>query len=131
MPMISGITSFDSSSISTSARKCRTSLNSQSYRAEHHGTPSEKEFSNLFEDLDLSNLGKSESAKNELIVKIINQLNDVDFHLQNTERDVLGDPTNTLLANLPAALAKKREEFHTPQQVRRFLTQRYSRQDQN
>ncbi len=63
------------------------------------GTPSEEEFGNLFEDLDLtsSKLGKSESAKNELIVKIINQLNEIDFDLHNTENDILGDAYEYLI----------------------------------
>jgi len=45
------------------------------------GTASEEDFSNLFEDLDLTSrkLGKTESAKNELVVRIMQQLDQVDF----------------------------------------------------
>lgn len=45
------------------------------------GTASEEDFENLFEDLDLSSskLGKTESAKNELIVKVLTHLDEIDF----------------------------------------------------
>jgi type I restriction enzyme M protein len=88
------------------------------------GTPSEEEFSNLFEDLDLtsSKLGKSESAKNELIVKIINQLNAIDFDLHNIERDVLGDAYEYLIGKFASGAGKKAGEFYTPQQVSTVLS---------
>jgi len=87
-------------------------------------TPSEEEFSNLFEDLDItsSKLGKSESAKNELIVKIINQLNEIDFDLHNTERDVLGDAYEYLIGKFASGAGKKTGEFYTPQQVSTVLS---------
>ncbi|MCE2935520.1 MAG: type I restriction-modification system subunit M [Cyclobacteriaceae bacterium] len=87
------------------------------------GTPSEEEFGNLFEDLDLtsSKLGKTESAKNELIVKILNQLNDVDFDLHNTENDVLGDAYEYLIGKFASGAGKKAGEFYTPQQVSTVL----------
>jgi type I restriction enzyme M protein len=83
------------------------------------GTASEEEFGNLFEDLDLtsSKLGKTESAKNELIVKIINQLNEIDFDLHNTENDVLGDAYEYLIGKFASGAGKKAGEFYTPQQV--------------
>lgn len=56
------------------------------------GTASEDDFDNLFEDLDLTStkLGRTESAKNELISKVLYHLDQIDFHLENTELDVLG-----------------------------------------
>ena len=56
------------------------------------GSESEEDFGNLFEDLDLtsSKLGKTEEAKNELIVKVLTHLDEVDFDLENTESDILG-----------------------------------------
>jgi type I restriction enzyme M protein len=55
------------------------------------GTASEEDFSHLFEELDLtsSKLGKTESQKNELVVKIMSHLDDIDFELDNVQRDVL------------------------------------------
>ncbi len=87
------------------------------------GTASEEEFGNLFEDLDLtsSKLGKTESAKNELIVKIINQLNEIDFDLHNTENDILGDAYEYLIGKFASGAGKKAGEFYTPQQVSMVL----------
>ena len=49
------------------------------------GSESEDDFGNLFEDLDLtsSKLGKTEEAKNELIVKVLTHLDGIDFDLEN------------------------------------------------
>jgi type I restriction enzyme M protein len=83
------------------------------------GSESEEEFGNLFEDLDLtsSKLGKTEEAKNELIVKVISHLNDIDFDLNNTESDVLGDAYEYLIGKFASGAGKKAGEFYTPQQV--------------
>jgi type I restriction enzyme M protein len=87
------------------------------------GTASEEEFGNLFEDLDLksSKLGKTESAKNELIVKVLNQLNTIDFDLNNTKSDVLGDAYEYLIGKFASGAGKKAGEFYTPQQVSTVL----------
>jgi type I restriction enzyme M protein len=87
------------------------------------GTASEEEFGNLFEDLDLtsSKLGKSQNDKNELIVKILNQLNAIDFDLHNTESDVLGDAYEYLIGKFASGAGKKAGEFYTPQQVSTVL----------
>jgi len=83
------------------------------------GTDSEEDFENLFEDLDLtsSKLGKTESAKNELIVKVLNHLNEIDFRLEDTESDVLGDAYEYLIGQFASGAGKKAGEFYTPQQV--------------
>ncbi|MEZ4974412.1 MAG: type I restriction-modification system subunit M N-terminal domain-containing protein [Cyclobacteriaceae bacterium] len=87
------------------------------------GTESEEEFINLFEDLDLgsSKLGKSEDDKNKLIVRVLSQLNDVDFDLHNTENDVLGDAYEYLIGKFASGAGKKAGEFYTPQQVSTVL----------
>lgn len=87
------------------------------------GTESEEDFGHLFEDLDLSSskLGKTESAKNELIVKILSHLQDIDFDLQNTESDVLGDAYEYLIGKFASGAGKKAGEFYTPQQVSTVL----------
>ena len=63
------------------------------------GTDSEEDFDNLFEDLDLSSskLGKTENAKNELIVKVLTTLDEIDFKLEDNESDVLGDAYEYLI----------------------------------
>ncbi|MBE7639565.1 type I restriction-modification system subunit M [Salegentibacter sp. BLCTC] len=87
------------------------------------GSESEEDFGNLFEDLDLtsSKLGKTEEAKNELIVKVLTHLDQVDFDLENTESDVLGDAYEYLIGKFASGAGKKAGEFYTPQQVSKVL----------
>jgi len=89
------------------------------------GTESEDDFGNLFEDLDLtsSKLGKSENDKNELIVKVLTHLDEIDFDLENTESDVLGDAYEYLIGQFASGAGKKAGEFYTPQQVSSILAQ--------
>jgi len=87
------------------------------------GSESEEDFGNLFEDLDLtsSKLGKTENDKNELIVKVLAHLNEIDFDLKNTENDVLGDAYEYLIGKFASGAGKKAGEFYTPQQVSSVL----------
>lgn len=87
------------------------------------GAESEEDFGNLFEDLDLtsSKLGKSENDKNELIVKVLSHLNEIDFDLDNASSDVLGDAYEYLIGKFASGAGKKAGEFYTPQQVSTVL----------
>lgn len=87
------------------------------------GTASEEDFSNLFEDLDLtsSKLGKTENDKNELVVRIMQHLDEIDFELENTQMDVLGDAYEYLIGEFASGAGKKAGEFYTPQQVSTIL----------
>lgn len=87
------------------------------------GSESEEDFGNLFEDLDLtsSKLGKSENDKNELIVKVLSHLNEIDFDLKNDESDILGDAYEYLIGKFASGAGKKAGEFYTPQQVSSVL----------
>jgi type I restriction enzyme M protein len=87
------------------------------------GTESEEDFDHLFEDLDLtsSKLGKGENAKNDLIVKVLSHLDDIDFKLEDTEADVLGDAYEYLIGQFASGAGKKAGEFYTPQQVSMIL----------
>ncbi len=87
------------------------------------GTASEDDFDNLFEDLDLTStkLGKTESQKNELISKVLAHLDKIDFKLDNTELDVLGDAYEYLIGQFASGAGKKAGEFYTPQQVSTIL----------
>ncbi len=89
------------------------------------GSESEEDFGNLFEDLDLtsSKLGKSENDKNELIVKVLAHLEEIDFDLENTESDVLGDAYEYLIGKFASGAGKKAGEFYTPQEVSKVLAQ--------
>lgn len=87
------------------------------------GTESEEDFDHLFEDLDLtsSKLGKSETDKNDLIVKVLTHLDAIDFKLEDTEGDVLGDAYEYLIGQFASGAGKKAGEFYTPQQVSMIL----------
>jgi len=87
------------------------------------GTESEDDFDKLFEDLDLTStkLGRTEKAKNELIVKVLVHLDEINFELENTEIDVLGDAYEYLIGQFAAGAGKKAGEFYTPQQVSKIL----------
>tara|TARA_R110000737_G_scaffold61221_2_gene88294 strand:+ start:7345 stop:8919 length:1575 start_codon:yes stop_codon:yes gene_type:complete len=89
------------------------------------GTESEDDFGNLFEDLDLtsSKLGKSENDKNELIVKVLSHLDEIDFDLENVDSDVLGDAYEYLIGKFASGAGKKAGEFYTPQEVSNVLAQ--------
>ena len=86
---------------------------------------SQDDFGNLFEDIDLtsSKLGKSENDKNELIVKVLSHLDEIDFDIANTESDVLGDAYEYLIGQFASGAGKKAGEFYTPQQVSKVLAQ--------
>jgi type I restriction enzyme M protein len=87
------------------------------------GTESEDDFDNLFEDLDLTStkLGRTESAKNELIAKVLSHLDKIDFFLENPEKDVLGDAYEYLIGQFASGAGKKAGEFYTPQEVSKVL----------
>jgi type I restriction enzyme M protein len=87
------------------------------------GTASEDDFDNLFEDLDLTStkLGRTESAKNELIAKVLSHLDKIDFQLENAEADVLGDAYEYLIGQFASGAGKKAGEFYTPQEVSKVL----------
>lgn len=87
------------------------------------GTESEEDFDNLFEDMDLNNtkLGKTPTQRNELISKVLYHLDNIDFQLEDTELDVLGDAYEYLIAQFASGAGKKAGEFYTPQQVSKVL----------
>ncbi len=88
------------------------------------GTESEDDFNKLFEDIDLSNtkLGKTPSERNELISKVLFHLDKIDFGIDDTESDILGDAYEYLIAQFAAGAGKKAGEFYTPQQVSKVIT---------
>jgi type I restriction enzyme M protein len=87
------------------------------------GTESEEDFDHLFEDLDLTStkLGRTEIAKNELIAKVLAHLDKIDFRIEDTEADVLGDAYEYLIAQFASGAGKKAGEFYTPQEVSKVL----------
>lgn len=87
------------------------------------GTASEEDFDNLFEDMDLNStkLGKTPEARNEIIAKVLSHLDKIDFKLQSTELDVLGDAYEYLIGQFASGAGKKAGEFYTPQEVSMIL----------
>ncbi|MEX1003447.1 MAG: type I restriction-modification system subunit M [Crocinitomicaceae bacterium] len=87
------------------------------------GAESEEDFQGLFEELDLtsSKLGKTEAQKNELVVKIMYHLNKIDFEVDDTDSDLLGDAYEYLIGQFASGAGKKAGEFYTPQQVSKIL----------
>jgi len=87
------------------------------------GTDSQDEFDNLFEDLDLTStkLGRTESAKNSLIAKVLAHLDKIDFKLEDVNSDVLGDAYEYLIGKFASGAGKTAGEFYTPQEVSRIL----------
>lgn len=83
------------------------------------GTDSEDDFDKLFEDLDLKStkLGRTEKAKNAIIVKVLTHLNEIDFELYKSDSDVLGDAYEYLIGKFAAGAGKKAGEFYTPREV--------------
>ncbi|GAA4466872.1 type I restriction-modification system subunit M [Nemorincola caseinilytica] len=87
------------------------------------GTESEEDFDNLFEDMDLNStkLGKTPEARNEIIAKVLSHLDKIDFRLEQTELDVLGDAYEYLIGQFASGAGKKAGEFYTPQEVSMVL----------
>lgn len=83
------------------------------------GTESEEDFDNLFEDMELNStkLGKTPEARNTVIAKILYHLNEIDFKLEHSEMDVLGDAYEYLIGKFASGAGKKAGEFYTPQEV--------------
>jgi type I restriction enzyme M protein len=87
------------------------------------GTESEEDFDHLFEDMDLNStkLGKKPEDRNAVIAKVLAHLDKIDFQLQHTELDVLGDAYEYLIAQFASGAGKKAGEFYTPQEVSKVL----------
>jgi type I restriction enzyme M protein len=87
------------------------------------GTDSEEDFDDLFSDMDLNSnkLGQKPEQRNELIAKVLFHLDKIDFKLENTELDVLGDAYEYLIGQFASGAGKKAGEFYTPQEVSKIL----------
>lgn len=77
------------------------------------GTQSEEDFEDLFSDMDLNsnNLGRTAEARNTIIVKVLVHLDEIDFKLEHTELDVLGDAYEYLIGQFASGAGKRQENF--------------------
>ena len=82
------------------------------------------DFMNLFNDMDLSSsrLGQTVKERTSLIIKVMNNLNDISFEHEDSEIDVLGDAYEYLISQFASSAGKKAGEFYTPQQVSKILS---------
>jgi len=87
------------------------------------GTDSEDDFDNLFEDMDLNStkLGKTPETRNDIIAKVLSHLDKIDFKLEDSKVDVLGDAYEYLIGQFASGAGKKAGEFYTPQEVSKIL----------
>lgn len=87
------------------------------------GHDSEEDFESLFSELDLNSpkLGKTVTQRNELIAKVLVHLDKIDFQLENSAIDVLGDAYEYLISQFASGAGKKAGEFYTPQEVSQVL----------
>src|SRR3989344_3629455 len=87
------------------------------------GTDSEDDFKGLFDDVDFTStrLGSREKDKNEVVVEVFTLLSGIDFKLEDTKSDLLGDAYEYLIGEFAAGAGKKGGEFYTPAQVSRLL----------
>ena len=87
------------------------------------GTSSEEDFDHLFEDMDLNStkLGKTAEQRNEVIAKVLSHLDKIDFGLEQSEIDILGDAYEYLIGQFASGAGKKAGEFYTPQQASKIL----------
>jgi len=87
------------------------------------GTDSEEDYENLFEDMDLNStkLGRTPEARNAIIAKVLTHLDKIDFKLEYTELDILGDAYEYLIGKFASGGGKTAGEFYTPQEVSKIL----------
>ena len=97
------------------------------------GADSADDFNGLFDDLDLTSnkLGKTPDARNKLIAKVLEHLDNINFHLENSEIDILGDAYEYLIGMFASGAGKKAGEFYTPQMVSKLLAKLVTRDNPN
>lgn len=77
------------------------------------GVDSADDFNGLFDDLDLTSnkLGKTPDTRNKLIAKVLEHLDNIDFHLESSEIDILGDAYEYLIGMFASGAGKKQVSF--------------------
>lgn len=80
------------------------------------GNDSQEDFDGLFSDmqLDSTKLGHTVKDRSAVMAKIISALDEIDFDLEDTEIDVLGNAYEYLIGQFAATAGKKAGEFYTP-----------------
>ena len=80
------------------------------------GNNSQDDFDGLFSDmqLDSTKLGHPVKDRSSVIAKIISSLNDIEFGVDDTKIDILGNAYEYLIGKFAANAGKKAGEFYTP-----------------
>lgn len=89
------------------------------------GTPSEKAFKGLFDDLDVNSnkLGGTVAKRNEKLVKLLNGVSDMKLgDYQDNTIDAFGDAYEYLMGMYASNAGKSGGEYFTPQEVSELLT---------
>lgn len=87
------------------------------------GTKSHTNFEGLFSDVNLTSpsLGKDIKVRNEIMGDVLIKIGQIDFHLESTEIDILGDAYEYMIGKFASSAGKKGGEFYTPQSVSTIL----------
>lgn len=87
------------------------------------GQESQEDFIGLFEDMDLKStkLGREPKQRGQLIAKVLNTINTIDFKLHDTDVDVLGTAYTILIGNFASTAGKKGGEFYTPTNMSKLV----------
>lgn len=83
------------------------------------GADSHEAFKGLFDDLNLNSpsLGATADKRAHRLGGILKQIGEIDFRLEDTEIDVLGDAYEYMIGQFASGAGKKGGEFYTPQDV--------------
>jgi len=88
------------------------------------GTPSEKNFRGLFDDIDVNSnkLDSTVEERNKKLVKLLNAIGDMKLgDYQNSSIDAFGDAYEFLMTMYASSAGKSGGEFFTPQEVSELL----------
>lgn len=80
------------------------------------GNDSQEDFDGLFSDmqLDSTKLGHTVKDRSAVMAKIIAALDEINFNVEDTKIDVLGNAYEYLIGQFAATAGKKAGEFYTP-----------------
>lgn len=80
------------------------------------GTESQPDFEGLFSDmqLDSTKLGQTVKDRSAVMSKIIASLDEINFSVEDTKIDILGNAYEYLIGQFAATAGKKAGEFYTP-----------------
>jgi len=88
------------------------------------GTPSERGFKGLFDDLDINSakLGQTVAKRNEKLVKLLDAIGDLDLgDFSSHTIDAFGDAYEYLMQMYASSAGKSGGEYYTPQEVSELL----------